>query len=91
MNLFTGLQQKRVYTSLGSFCPQCVHQILLLSIVLLLKWDPMRTPPFTGVRIGSHLNRNAFMHEHTTIGIHDEEVHVPKLVYTLFCCKPVFW
>ena len=53
----------------------------------LLKLDPMRTPPFTGVRIGSHLNRNAFMHEQTTIGIHEKEV--PKLVYTLFCCKPV--
>ncbi len=27
------------------------------------------------------------MHEQTTIGIHEEEV--PKLVNTLFCCKPV--
>ncbi len=53
----------------------------------LLKWDSMHTPPFTGVRIGSHLNRNTFMHEQTTIGIHEEEV--PKLVYTLFWCKPV--
>ena len=25
-NLFTSLQQKRVYTSLGSSYPQCVHQ-----------------------------------------------------------------
>ncbi len=41
----------------------------------------MRTPHFTGVCIGSHLNRNA------TIGIHGEEV--PKLVYSLFRCKPV--
>ena len=56
---------------------------------LLLKWDPMRTPPFTGVCIGSHLNRNTFVIEHTTIGIHEEEV--PKLVYNLFCCKPVIW
>ena len=24
--LTTSLQQKRVYTSLGSSCPQCVHQ-----------------------------------------------------------------
>ncbi len=47
----------------------------------------MCTPPFTGVRIGSHLNRNVFMHEQTTIGIHEEEV--PKLVYILFWCKPV--
>ncbi len=53
----------------------------------LLKWDPMRTPPFTGVRIGSPINRNAFMHEQTTIGIHEEEV--PKLVYAHFWCKPV--
>ncbi len=28
---FTGLHQKRAHTSLGSSCPQCVHQILLLS------------------------------------------------------------
>ncbi len=27
------------------------------------------------------------MHEQTTIGVHEEEV--AKLVYTLFCCKPV--
>ena len=27
----------------------------------------MRTPPFTGVRIGSHFNKNAYMHEQTTI------------------------
>ncbi len=27
------------------------------------------------------------MHEQTTIDIHEEEV--PKLLYTLFCCKPV--
>ena len=27
----TGLYQKRAYTSLGTSCPQCVHQILLLS------------------------------------------------------------
>ncbi len=53
----------------------------------LLKWVPMRTPPFTGVCIGSHLNRTAFMHEQTTISIHEEEE--PKLVYTRFCCKPV--
>ncbi len=53
----------------------------------LLKLDPVHTPPFTGVSIGSHLNRNAFMHKQTTIAIHEEEV--PKLVYTLFCCKPV--
>ena len=45
----------------------------------LSQWDPMYTPPFTGVRIGYHLNRNAFMHGQTTIGIHEEEV--PKLVY----------
>ncbi len=31
--------------------------------------------------------KNAYMHEQTTIGIHEEEE--PKLVYTLFCCKPV--
>ena len=37
----------------------------------LLKWDPMRTPQFTGVRIGSHLNKNAYMQEQT-IGIHKE-------------------
>ena len=41
------------------------------------KWDPMRTP-----------RCDAYMHEQTTIGIHKEEV--PKLVYTLFCCKPVY-
>ena len=50
----------------------------------------MGTPPFTGVhgvRIGIHFNRNAYMHEPTTIGIYEEEV--PKLVYTIFWCKPV--
>ena len=26
--LFTGLHQKRMYTNLGSSCPQCVHTIL---------------------------------------------------------------
>ncbi len=40
----------------------------------LQKWDPIHTPSLTGVRIGSHLNRNAFMNEQTTIGIHEEEV-----------------
>ena len=29
------------------------------------------------------------MHEQTTIDIHEGEV--PKLVYTLFCCKQVLW
>ena len=48
----------------------------------VFKWNPILTPPFIGVRIGSHLNTNAFMHDkQTTIGIHEEEV--PKLVYTL--------
>ncbi len=47
----------------------------------------MRTPKCHGVRIGSHFYKNAYMHEQTTIGIHEEEV--PKLVYTLFWCKPV--
>ena len=46
--------------------------------VFLLKWDPMRTPRCDGVRIGSHFNKYAYMHEQTTIGIHEEEV--PKLV-----------
>ncbi len=55
----------------------------------LLKWDPMYTPPFTGVRTGSHLNRNAFLLEQTTICIHEAEV--PKLVYNLFWCRPVQW
>ena len=36
----------------------------------------MRTPKYV-----------EFMHEQTTIGIHEEEV--PKLVYTLFWCRPV--
>ncbi len=53
----------------------------------LLKCDPMRTPRCGGVRIGCDFHKNAYMHEQTTIGIHKEEV--PKLVYTLFCCKPV--
>ena len=57
--------------------------------VFLLKWDPMRTPRCGGVRIGSHFHKNAYMHEKTTIGIHREKV--PKLVYTLFWCKPVVW
>ena len=62
--LHTSLQQKRVYTSLGPSCAQCIHQILLLSA-------------------------RACMHfEQTTIAIHEEEV--PKLVYTLFWCKPVY-
>ncbi len=47
----------------------------------------MRTLGFDGVHIGSHFNKNAYMHEQTTIGIHEEEV--PKLVYTHFWCKPV--
>ncbi len=89
----TGLHQKRVFTSLGSSCPQCVHHILLLSahayMHFLLKWDPMRTPKCDGVHIGSHFHKNAYMHELTTIGIHKEEV--PKLVYTLFWCKPVVY
>ena len=29
------------------------------------------------------------MHEHAPKGIHEEEV--PKLLYTLFWCKPVCW
>ncbi len=47
----------------------------------------MPTPPFISVRIGSHLNGNAFMYKLTTKDFHVEEV--PKLVYTLFWCKPV--
>ena len=53
----------------------------------LLKLDPMRTPRCDGVRIGSNFHKNAYMHEQTTIGIHEEEVS--KLVYTLFFCKAV--
>ncbi len=33
----------------------------------LFKWDPMRTPRCDGVRIESHLNKNAYMHEQETI------------------------
>ena len=33
----------------------------------LWKWDPMCTPSHLGVRIGSHFNKNAYMHEQTTI------------------------
>ncbi len=33
----------------------------------LLKWDPMRTPSHLGERIGSHFNKNAYMHEQTEI------------------------
>ncbi len=33
----------------------------------LWKWDPMRTPSHHGVRSGSHLNKNAYMHEQATI------------------------
>ena len=47
----------------------------------------MRTPRCDAVRIGPHFHKNAYMHKQTTIGIHKEDV--PKLVYTLFCCKPV--
>ncbi len=82
---------RKEYTSLGSSCPQCVHQILLLSAhaymhfylngiqcvhnhSLLYTLDPI------------YLYRNAFMHEETTTSIHEEEV--PKLMYTLFWCKP---
>ncbi len=54
---------------------------------LTFRSDQMRTPPFTGVRLGSDLNKNAYMHEQITIGFHEEEVS--KLMYTLFCCKPV--
>ena len=53
----------------------------------LLKWDPMCTPRCDGVRIGSHFHKDAYMNEQTTISIHKEIV--PKLVYTIFCCKPV--
>ncbi len=41
----------------------------------LLKWDLMRTPPFTGVRIGPNINRNAFMHKQITLDIYEEEVY----------------
>ncbi len=58
-----------------------------MHVCIFIKVDPMHTPPFTGVRIGSHLNRNAFMHGQITIGIHEEEV--PKRVYTFFLCKPM--
>ncbi len=55
----TSLQQKRVYTSLGSSCPQCVHQ----------SWEEYQ-----------------LCHGLWCTHVGQEE---PKLVYTLFCCKPV--
>ncbi len=42
---------------------------------------------WNGIPCIHHLNRNAFMHEQTTIDIHEEEV--PKLVYPLWWGKPV--
>ena len=54
----------------------------------LLKCDSMRTPPMTVVHIGSHLiEMHLCIHQQTTIDIHEDRV--PKLVYTLFWCKPV--
>ena len=38
-----------------------------MNVSSIFKWDPMRTPVNGGVHIGSHFNKNAYMHEQTTI------------------------
>ena len=42
---------------------------------------------FLGSSCPQCVHQILYMHENTTIGIHKQEV--PKLVYTLFWCKPV--
>ncbi len=61
--------------------------VLVLPHEHLLLWNPMRTPMNGGVHIGSHFNKNACMHEQTTMGTHGKEV--PELMYTLCRCRPL--
>ncbi len=85
------VQPKKGVQKLRFFLPtmRTPNSIVVYSCIyaFLLKWDPMRTPRCDGVHIGSHFHKNVYMHELTTIGIHKEEV--PKLVYTIFWCKPM--
>ncbi len=82
--LNTGLHQKRVYTSLGSSCPQCVHQILLLSAHTCMHFYSNGIQcVHRGVCIHAWADNNIIWCTH----FGQEE---PKLVYTLFWCKLVW-
>ena len=38
-----------------------------MHVAFLFKWDLMRTPMNGGIRIGCHFNKNAYLHDQTTI------------------------
>ncbi len=72
--LLTSLQQKRVYTSLGSSCPTCVHQ----------SWEEYRR--IVLANMSKPYDFSLLCHGRWRTHVGQEG---PKLVYTLFCCKPV--
>ncbi len=63
-----GVHQFRYFLLMNTYCCLLMHVCIFMENI---RWtnelDPMRTLSHLAVRIGSHLNKNAYMHEQTTI------------------------